>query len=83
MSMSRPERTSIFRVAVAPTAGGSAPSARDGLISAASPRKTLALGYQLTTNLSVAGFLDHMSNASLAAHNAGLTDAGARFGFKL
>jgi hypothetical protein len=61
---------------------GSAPSAGDGPISAASPGKTLELGYQLTPNLSVAGFLEHMSNADLAAHNAGLTDAGARVGLK-
>jgi hypothetical protein len=32
--------------------------------------------------MSISGFLDHMSNANLATHNAGLTDAGARLGFK-
>ena len=36
----------------------------------------------LTPNLSVSGFVDHMSNANLAPHNAGITDAGARLGFK-
>ena len=45
-------------------------------------RDSLELGYQLIPNLSVSGFLDYISNVDLAAHNAGLTDAGARFGFK-
>jgi len=45
-------------------------------------RESVELGYQLTPNLSVSGFVDHMSNANLAPRNAGLTDAGARLGFK-
>jgi hypothetical protein len=32
--------------------------------------------------VSVSAFLDHMSNANLARHNAGLTDVGARLGFE-
>jgi lipid A 3-O-deacylase len=45
-------------------------------------RESLELGYQLTPNMSISAFLDHMSNANLATHNVGLTDAGARLGFK-
>jgi lipid A 3-O-deacylase len=45
-------------------------------------RESVELGYQLTPNLSISGFVDHMSNANLAPHNAGITDAGARLGFK-
>ena len=45
-------------------------------------RESLELGYQLTPNVSVSGFVDHMSNANLAPHSAGITDAGARLGFK-
>jgi hypothetical protein len=45
-------------------------------------RESLELGYQLTPNMSISGFLDHMSDANLAPKNAGLTDAGARLGFK-
>jgi hypothetical protein len=32
--------------------------------------------------VSLSAFLEHMSNADLARHNPGLTDAGARLGFK-
>jgi lipid A 3-O-deacylase len=59
-----------------------APPDRKKLGSTLLARESLELGYQLTPNLSVSGFLDHMSNANLATHNAGLTDAGARLGFK-
>jgi len=45
-------------------------------------REGLELGYQLTPNLSVSGLLHYMSNADSAARNLGLTNAGARFGFK-
>ena len=45
-------------------------------------RESVELGYQLTPTVSVSGFVDHMSNADLAPHNAGITDAGARLGFK-
>jgi lipid A 3-O-deacylase len=60
----------------------SAPPDRKKLGSTALFRESVELGYQLTPNLSVSGFVDHMSNANLAPHNAGITDAGARLGFK-
>ena len=60
----------------------SAPPGRKALGSTALFRESVELGYQLTPNLSVSGFVDHMSNADLAPHNAGITDAGARLGFK-
>ncbi|MBV8936597.1 MAG: acyloxyacyl hydrolase [Alphaproteobacteria bacterium] len=60
----------------------SAPPDRKKLGSTALFRESLELGYQLTPTVSVSGFVDHMSNANLAPHNAGITDAGARLGFK-
>ena len=60
----------------------SAPPDRKRLGSTALFRESVELGYQLTPDLSVSGFVDHMSNADLAPHNAGITDAGARLGFK-
>ena len=60
----------------------SAPSDRKKLGSTALFRESLELGYQATPSLSISAFVDHMSNADLAPHNAGLTDAGARLGFK-
>src|SRR5271168_5602497 len=60
----------------------SAPPDRKRLRSTALFRGSVELGYQLTPKLSVSGFVDHMSNADLAPHNAGITDAGARLGFK-
>jgi lipid A 3-O-deacylase len=59
-----------------------APPDRKNLGSTALFRGSLELGYQLTPNLSVSGFVDHMSNGNLAPHNAGITDAGARLGLK-
>jgi lipid A 3-O-deacylase len=59
-----------------------APPDRKNLGSTALFRGSLELGYELTPNLSVSGFLSHTSNADLAPHNAGMTDAGARLGFK-
>jgi lipid A 3-O-deacylase len=59
-----------------------APPGRKTLGSTALFRESLELGYQLTPTVSVSGFVDHMSNANLAPHNAGITDAGARLGFK-
>src|ERR1700758_1836752 len=50
----------------------SAPPGPKTLGSTALFRGSLELGYQLTPNLSISGFLDHMSNADLASHNAGL-----------
>ena len=60
----------------------SAPPGRKTLGSTALFRESLELGYQATPRVSLSAFLDHMSNADLARHNAGLTDAGARLGFK-
>ena len=60
----------------------SAPPGRKTLGSTALFRGSVELGYQLTPNLSISGFVDHMSNANLAPQNAGITDAGARLGFK-
>jgi lipid A 3-O-deacylase len=40
------------------------------------------LGYQFAPRLSISAYLEHMSNANLANHNAGITSAGARLGFK-
>ena len=60
----------------------SAPPGRKTLGPIALFRESLELGYQVTPAFSVSGYLDHMSNANLAAQNAGLTDAGIRFGFR-
>jgi lipid A 3-O-deacylase len=59
-----------------------APPGRKNLGSTALFRGSLELGYQLTPNVNVSGFVDHMSNANLAPHNAEITDAGGRLGFK-
>ena len=61
----------------------SAPPGRKTLGSTALFRESVELGYQLTPRFSISGFVDHMSNANLAPHNAGITDAGARLGFKV
>ncbi len=45
-------------------------------------RESAELGYQLTPTISVSAILDHISNANLGQHNAGITSAGARFGVK-
>jgi lipid A 3-O-deacylase len=45
-------------------------------------RESAELGYQITPTISIAAILDHISNADLARHNAGITSAGARLGFK-
>ena len=45
-------------------------------------RESLELGYQMTPLVSVSALLDHISNANLAPRNAGITNAGARLGFK-
>ena len=60
----------------------SAPPGRKKLGSPVLFRESAELGYQATPTLSVSAFVDHMSNANLAEHNAGITNAGARFGFK-
>ncbi len=40
------------------------------------------VGFRATPVLSLSVFLDHMSNADLARHNAGMTNIGLRTGFK-
>src|SRR5262249_23774443 len=45
-------------------------------------RESVEVGYQLTQGLSVSLMLDHVSNAGLATHNQGLTNLGARVGFR-
>ena len=45
-------------------------------------RESIELGYQATARLSLSAFIEHMSNADLAPHNDGMTDAGARLGIK-
>lgn len=45
-------------------------------------RESIELGYQATARLSLSAFIEHMSNADLAPHNDGMTDAGARIGIK-
>jgi lipid A 3-O-deacylase len=59
-----------------------APPGRKALGSTALFRESLELGYQATPAVSLSTFLDHVSNANLARHNAGITNAGARLGFK-
>ncbi|MBV9861526.1 MAG: acyloxyacyl hydrolase [Alphaproteobacteria bacterium] len=60
----------------------SAPPDRKKLGSPILFRESVELGVQLTPVISVSGFVDHMSNANLAGHNAGVTNAGGRLGFK-
>jgi lipid A 3-O-deacylase len=45
-------------------------------------KEGLDVGYQLNDVVSVAGYIDHISNADLANHNAGITNCGLRFGYK-
>jgi len=60
----------------------SAPTGRKRLGSRILFRESAELGYQLTPNTSVSAIVDHISNANLGNHNAGITSAGARLGFK-
>jgi lipid A 3-O-deacylase len=43
---------------------------------------SLELGYQASPTTSLSLFIEHMSNANLVPQNDGMTDAGARIGFK-
>jgi lipid A 3-O-deacylase len=61
---------------------GTAPPGRKNLGSPVLFHLSTELGYQLTSRFSVSAYLEHMSNADLATHNAGITSAGARFGIK-
>lgn len=45
-------------------------------------RESAELGYQITPVVSLSALLDHISNANLGHHNAGITSAGGRIGFK-
>jgi lipid A 3-O-deacylase len=60
----------------------SAPPDRKRLGSTILFRESAEIGYQFTPQVNVSAFLDHISNANLAPRNAGITSAGARFGFK-
>ena len=60
----------------------SAPPDRKKLGSRILFRESLELGYQINPVVSVSAILDHISNANLASHNAGITSAGARIGFR-
>jgi lipid A 3-O-deacylase len=42
----------------------------------------VGLGYHVTRATSVEAYFDHLSNADLASHNAGLNNVGVRVGFK-
>jgi hypothetical protein len=44
--------------------------------------ESVELGYRLTPIWSVAAFLDHISNAGLGSQNPGVTNVGARVGYK-
>jgi lipid A 3-O-deacylase len=59
-----------------------APPGRKRLGSPVLFRESAELGYQLTPVISISAILDHISNADLGQHNAGITSAGARLGFK-
>ena len=82
--------TVLDRAFVAGALGG---AVHDGELDAEKPhRKQLGsrilfheyveAGYRVTRVVSLSIFLDHMSNADLARHNAGMTNIGLRTGFK-
>jgi lipid A 3-O-deacylase len=60
----------------------SAPPGRKKLGSRILFRESAELGYQINPVISVSAILDHISNANLGNHNAGITSAGARLGVK-
>jgi lipid A 3-O-deacylase len=60
----------------------SAPPGRKKLGSPVLFRESVEIGYQITPVYSISAMVDHISNANLASHNAGITNAGARFGIK-
>ncbi len=45
-------------------------------------RESAEIGYQVTPTISISAILDHISNANLGRHNAGITSAGGRVGVK-
>jgi lipid A 3-O-deacylase len=60
----------------------SAPPGRKRLGSPVLFRESVELGYQITPVYSISAMVDHISNANLASHNAGITNVGGRVGFK-
>jgi lipid A 3-O-deacylase len=60
----------------------SAPAGRKKLGSPVLFRESIELGYQITPVYSISAMVDHISNANLGSHNAGITNAGARVGIK-
>jgi lipid A 3-O-deacylase len=60
----------------------SAPAGRKKLGSPVLFRESVELGYQITPVYSISAMVDHISNANLGSHNAGITNAGARVGIK-
>lgn len=59
-----------------------APVNRKDLGAAILFRESVELGYQICPVAAFSVLVDHISNANLAPHNAGITNAGARVGFK-
>lgn len=59
-----------------------APKGRKMLGSPILFRESAEIGYQVTPMISISAILDHISNANLGRHNAGITSAGGRVGFK-
>lgn len=45
-------------------------------------RESLSLGYRLSANWAVMGTIEHLSNAGLCKQNRGLTNVGARIGYR-
>lgn len=60
----------------------SAPPGRKKLGSPVLFHLSAELGFDLTPRTSISIFIDHMSNAGIASQNPGVTNAGARLGFK-
>ncbi len=55
---------------------------RKALGSRALFREGIDIGYHFNERISLMAFVDHISNANLADHNEGLTNAGARIGYR-
>jgi len=60
----------------------SSPPGRKKLGSPVLFRESAEIGYQFTPTISISAILDHISNANLGRHNAGITSVGGRIGFK-
>jgi lipid A 3-O-deacylase len=65
-----------------PLTGAVQPPGRKLLGSRVLFRESAEIGYQFTPQVNVSAILDHISNANLAPRNAGITNVGARVGFK-